>query len=71
MEHSSDLTVEAMMLDSKASDLDKEERPENDFLKRVWFLTESFLLFFIFVEVEEEERESMAKNQKQLRDFYY
>ncbi|KAJ7975231.1 putative Phosphoethanolamine n-methyltransferase [Quillaja saponaria] len=28
MEHSSDLTVEAMMLDSKASDLDKEERPE-------------------------------------------
>ncbi|KAF3785384.1 Phosphoethanolamine N-methyltransferase 3 [Nymphaea thermarum] len=28
MEHSSDLTVEAMMLDSKAADLDKEERPE-------------------------------------------
>ncbi|KAL6281689.1 hypothetical protein ACE6H2_018570 [Prunus campanulata] len=28
MEHSADLTVEAMMLDSKASDLDKEERPE-------------------------------------------
>ncbi|XP_010461683.1 PREDICTED: phosphomethylethanolamine N-methyltransferase [Camelina sativa] len=28
MEHSSDLTVEAMMLDSKASDLDREERPE-------------------------------------------
>lgn len=28
MEHSSDLTVEAMMLDSQASDLDKEERPE-------------------------------------------
>lgn len=27
-EHSVDLTVEAMMLDSKASDLDKEERPE-------------------------------------------
>ncbi|CAO2818129.1 unnamed protein product [Amaranthus hypochondriacus] len=27
-EHSADLTVEAMMLDSKASDLDKEERPE-------------------------------------------
>lgn len=27
-EHSIDLTVEAMMLDSKASDLDKEERPE-------------------------------------------
>ncbi|XP_043695648.1 phosphomethylethanolamine N-methyltransferase-like isoform X1 [Telopea speciosissima] len=28
VEHSTDLTVEAMMLDSKASDLDKEERPE-------------------------------------------
>ena len=27
-EHSVDLTVEAMMLDSKAADLDKEERPE-------------------------------------------
>ncbi|KAF5734026.1 putative phosphoethanolamine n-methyltransferase [Tripterygium wilfordii] len=28
IEHSSDLSVEAMMLDSKAADLDKEERPE-------------------------------------------
>lgn len=28
IEHSADLTVEAMMLDSKAVDLDKEERPE-------------------------------------------
>lgn len=28
VEHSTDLTVEAMMLDSKASELDKEERPE-------------------------------------------
>lgn len=28
MEHSKDLTVEAMMLDSRASELDKEERPE-------------------------------------------
>ncbi|KAK9925754.1 hypothetical protein M0R45_023019 [Rubus argutus] len=28
VENSADLTVEAMMLDSKASDLDKEERPE-------------------------------------------
>ncbi|KAF7847627.1 hypothetical protein BT93_L2776 [Corymbia citriodora subsp. variegata] len=28
IEHSANLTVEAMMLDSKASDLDKEERPE-------------------------------------------
>ncbi|XP_047338147.1 phosphoethanolamine N-methyltransferase 1-like [Impatiens glandulifera] len=28
VEHSSELTIEAMMLDSKAADLDKEERPE-------------------------------------------
>lgn len=28
IEHSTELTVEAMMLDSKAADLDKEERPE-------------------------------------------
>lgn len=28
MEHSRDLTVEAMMLDSRATELDKEERPE-------------------------------------------
>ena len=28
IEHSADLSVEAMMLDSKASELDKEERPE-------------------------------------------
>ncbi|GLT45485.1 hypothetical protein SLA2020_193140 [Shorea laevis] len=28
IDHSADLTVEAMMLDSKAADLDKEERPE-------------------------------------------
>nr|GMD82153.1 Phosphoethanolamine N-methyltransferase 1 [Ipomoea batatas] len=28
IEHSTELTVEAMMLDSKATDLDKEERPE-------------------------------------------
>ncbi|KAL2925333.1 Phosphoethanolamine N-methyltransferase [Bienertia sinuspersici] len=28
IEHSLDLTVEAMILDSQASDLDKEERPE-------------------------------------------
>lgn len=27
-EHSRDLTVESMMLDSRAKDLDKEERPE-------------------------------------------
>lgn len=28
IENSAELTVEAMMLDSQASDLDKEERPE-------------------------------------------
>ena len=28
IEHTANLSVEAMMLDSKASDLDKEERPE-------------------------------------------
>lgn len=28
MQHTVDLTVEAMMLDSQASNLDKEERPE-------------------------------------------
>lgn len=28
VQHCADLSVEAMMLDSKASDLDKEERPE-------------------------------------------
>lgn len=28
IEHTAELTVEAMMLDSKAADLDKEERPE-------------------------------------------
>ena len=27
-EHSKDLTVESMMLDSRAKDLDKQERPE-------------------------------------------
>ena len=31
IEHTADLSVEAMMLDSKASDLDKEERPEVTF----------------------------------------
>ena len=28
IEHSADLSVEAMMLDSKAMDLDKEDRPQ-------------------------------------------
>lgn len=38
MEHTAELTVEAMMLDSKAADLDKEERPE------VYILTFCFLV---------------------------
>lgn len=41
MEHSADLTVEAMMLDSKASDLDKEERPEVTSLSLSLLLCES------------------------------
>lgn len=41
MEHSQDLTVEAMMLDSRAADLDKEERPE------VWETRLSFFFFFL------------------------
>lgn len=37
IEHSVDLTLEAMMLDSKAADLDKEERPEVYFFdKKDW-----------------------------------
>lgn len=38
IEHSVDLTVEAMMLDSQASDLDKVERPEvSSFSFFFWF----------------------------------
>lgn len=44
IEHSADLSVEAMMLDSKASDLDKEERPEVLFI--VFNL--SFFMFTLF-----------------------
>lgn len=44
MEHSVDLTVEAMMLDSHATELDKEERPE----VLVLFPLE-LLLFFCFI----------------------
>lgn len=46
-EHSADLSLEAMMLDSKASDLDKEDRPEVYFLKNnkscMWSLYFSFI----------------------------
>lgn len=46
-EHSVDLTVEAMMLDSKASDLDKEERPEVlSFLFFVFLMKKAFSLFW-------------------------
>lgn len=44
MEHSLDLTVEAMMLDSKAADLDKEERPEV-----IIFFSISFSFPFLFI----------------------
>lgn len=43
MEHSADLTVQSMMLDSRASDLDKEERPE------VFSYLFTFLVFFLFL----------------------
>lgn len=36
MEQAAELTLEAMMLDSEASDLDKEDRPEVHF--SAWFL---------------------------------
>ena len=50
MEHTADLTVEAMMLDSQASDLDKEERPEVMLLDSSPSLTlPSFLLFELIV----------------------
>ena len=37
-EHSAQATVEAMLLDTKAADIDKEERPEVDFpvIKRLY-----------------------------------
>ena len=50
MEHSAELTIESMMLDSKAADLDKEERPE------VLSLSPSFsfliLLFLIWISID-------------------
>lgn len=46
IEHTADLTVEAMMLDSQASNLDKEERPEVMLLAACPSLPlASFLLF--------------------------
>ena len=43
-EHSRDLTLEGMMLDSRAAELDKEERPEV-MLRLLFFLQFSFCLF--------------------------
>lgn len=48
IEHSSDLTVEAMMLDSNASDLDKEERPE---VHRHHHLSVSLVSELLFYEI--------------------
>lgn len=48
-EHSADLTVEAMMLDSQASNLDKEERPEVMLLAACSSLVSAYLHFFFFV----------------------
>jgi len=42
-EHSKDLTVESMMLDSRAADLDKEERPEVLHENILLLLSPSFL----------------------------
>lgn len=47
IEHSADLTVEAMMLDSRAADLDKEERPE------VTYLYIIFLIKYIHISVNQ------------------
>lgn len=50
IEHTADLTVEAMMLDSQASYLDKEERPEVILLPACSSLSlASFLLFELIV----------------------
>lgn len=49
MEHSANLTVESMMLDSKAVDLDKEERPEVSISFSLFFFTlYLFILLFFF-----------------------
>lgn len=45
MEHSVDLTAEAMMLDSHATVLDKEERPE---VLVLFLLSYSFMVFISF-----------------------
>lgn len=42
-EHSKELTLEAMMLDSRATDLDKEERPE---VSSTLIRKAKFLFFF-------------------------
>lgn len=47
IEHSVDLTVEAMMLDSKATDIDKEERPEVIFPFFIPFFVFCIVYFFL------------------------
>lgn len=49
MEHSADLTVEAMMLDSKAADLDKEERPEVCFFPYLYYFLNLYTILFVYV----------------------
>lgn len=46
-EHSKDLTVESMMLDSRAADLDKEERPEVLLHENILLLLPLALRFFV------------------------
>ncbi|KAL2901778.1 Phosphoethanolamine N-methyltransferase [Bienertia sinuspersici] len=48
IEHSLDLTVEAMMLDNHASDLDKEERPEV-IMMLISYSVQHYLFFFLIV----------------------
>lgn len=46
IEHSAGLTVEAMLLDSNASDLDKEERPEVSKVTSISFFALEFNCVF-------------------------
>jgi len=47
MDNISDLSVNAMMLDSKASELDKEERPEVHFSLLLQKMLLSFLFYYV------------------------
>lgn len=52
MDNISDLSVNAMMLDSKASELDKEERPEVHFSLLLQKMLLSFLFYYVHGNVE-------------------